>query len=333
MASGIRRREVITLLGGVVAACPLIARAQQGERMRRIGVFLGSLTDGDSEAKLRAAILHDGLQKLGWVEGRDVSFDFRHSRSDAATMNAHVAELVSLAPDVIVVQGNRPVTLLKDATRTIPIVFAQVGDPVGGGIIDNLARPGGNVTGFTHFESSMGGKWLEVLKDMAPSVSRATVLMHPETPANIAFLRVAEAAAPALGVTVVPAGVRDAAEVERAVAAAAAVNAGLVVLPHDVTAAHYKMIVALAAQYRLPAVYAYSLYVTQGGLLSYSFDTVDHWRQVVTYVDRILRGEKPADLPVQAPTKFELAINLKTAKALGLTVPPTLLARADEVIE
>jgi putative ABC transport system substrate-binding protein len=248
-------------------------------------------------------------------------------------MDAHVAELISLAPEVIVVQGNRPVTLLKQATRTIPIVFAQVGDPVGGGLIDNLARPGGNVTGFTHFEPSMGGKWLEVLKDLAPSVDRVSIMMHPETAANISFLRAAEAAAPALGLTVTPAGVRDAAEIERAVAAAAGANAGLVVMPHDVTIAHNKLIVALMAQHRLPAVYAYSLYVTQGGLISYSFDTVDHWRQVTTYVDRILRGEKPADLPVQAPTKFELVINLKTAKALGLTVPPTLLARADEVVE
>jgi putative ABC transport system substrate-binding protein len=333
MASAIRRREFITLLGGVAAACPLAAHAQAPQKLRRIGVFLGSLTEGDPEAKLRAATLQGGLQKLGWVEGRDVRFEYRHSRSDPVTMNAHVAELVSLAPDIIVVQGNRPVTLLKQATRTIPIVFAQVGDPVGGGIIDNLARPGGNVTGFTHFEPSMGGKWLEVLKDIAPSVSRATFLMHPDTPANMAFLRVVEAAAPALGVTVTPAGVRDAAEIERAVAAAAGVNAGIVVLPHDVTAAHYKLIVALAAQYRLPAVYAYSLYVTQGGLISYSFDTVDHWRQVVTYVDRILRGEKPADLPVQAPTKFELAVNLKTAKALGLRIPEPFLLSADEVIE
>ena len=255
MAGGIRRREFITLLGGVLAACPLAAHAQAPQKMRRVGVFLGSSRENDPEAKLRATTLQSGLQKLGWTEGRDVRFDYRFSGGDPVVMDAHVAELVSLAPDVIVVQGNRPVTLLKQATRTIPIVFAQVGDPVGGGIIDNLARPGGNVTGFTHFESTMGGKWLEVLKDVAPSVSRVTVLMHPDTAANIAFLRAAEAAAPALGVTVTPAGVHDAAEIERAVAAAAGVNAGLVVMPHDVTVAHNKLIVALAAQHRLPAVH------------------------------------------------------------------------------
>jgi putative ABC transport system substrate-binding protein len=331
-----KRREFITLVGGAAAvpfARPLAARAQQPQRMRRVAVFLGSSTENDPEAKLHATTFQTGLQKLGWTEGRDIRFDYRYSGGNSAVMATHVAELLSLTPDVIVARGNRPVTLMKQATRTVPIVFAQVGDPVGGGLIDNLARPGGNVTGFTHFEPTMGGKWLEALKEIAPSVSRVAILMHPDTPANIAFLRVAEVAAPALGLTVVPAGVRDAAGIERAFDAARAVNTGLAVMPHDVTVAQNKLIVALAARYRLPAVYPYRLYVTQGGLISYSFDTVDHWRQVATYVDRILRGEKPANLPVQAPTKFELVVNLKTARELGLIVPPTLLARADEVIE
>jgi putative ABC transport system substrate-binding protein len=329
-----RRRQFICLLGGAAAgpfARPFAARAQQ--RLRRVAVFLGSSAENDSEARLNATTLQAGLQKLGWTEGRNVRFDYRYSGGNAAVMATHVAELVNLAPDVIVVRGNRPVTMTKQATRSIPIVFAQVGDPVGSGIIANLARPGGNLTGFTHFEATMGGKWLEVLKDIAPSLRRIAILMHPETPANVAFLRVAEAAAPALGVTVTPAGARDAVGIEQAFAAIDTANTGVAVMPHDVTVAQTSLIVALAARYRLPAVYPYRFYVTKGGLISYSFDTNDHWRQVATYVDRILRGETPANLPVQAPTKFELAVNLKTARTLGVTVPPTLLARADEVIE
>ena len=329
-----RRREFITILGGA-AASPVLApraRAQPRQKMRRIGVFLGSGRENDSEAKFVTATMQGVLQKLGWTQGREVRFEYRYSGSDAALMNQHIGELVSMAPDVIVVRGNRPTTLLKQATRTIPIVFAQVGDPVGGGIIDNLARPGGNVTGFTHFEPSMGGKWLELLKEVAPSVNRVAFLMHPTTPANIAFFRVAEKAAPALGATAL-AGVQDAAGIERAIAAAAGANAGLAVMPHDVTVAHRDLIVALATKYRLPAIYPFRFYVAQGGLVSYSFDMVEHWRQVAAYVDRILRGAKPAELPVQAPTKFEMVVNLKTAKTFGLTVSPILLARADEVIE
>jgi putative ABC transport system substrate-binding protein len=330
------RRDVITLLGGAAAAPilqPRAAGAQPPQKMRRIGVFCGSCRENDSEANFVAATMQKVLQKLGWTEGREVRFEYRYSGGDAALMNQHIGELVSMAPDVIVVRGNRPTTLLKQATRTIPIVFAQVGDPVGGGIIENLARPGGNVTGFTHFEPSMGGKWLELLKEVAPSVNRIAFLMHPTTPANIAFLRVAEAAAPALGATVTLAGVQDAASIERAVAAAAGANAGLAVMPHDVTVAHRDLIVALATKYRLPTVYPFRFYVAQGGLVSYSFDMVEHWQQVAAYVDRILRGAKPAELPVQAPTKFEMVVNLKTAKAFGLAVSPILLARADEVIE
>ena len=248
-------------------------------------------------------------------------------------MDAHVAELLRLHPDVIVARGNRPVTLMKQATGTVPIVFAQVGDPVGSGLIDNLARPGGNVTGFTHFEPTMGGKWVELLKDIAPSISRVAILMHPDTPANVAFLRVAEMAAPALSVNLTSAGIRDAVGIEQAFAEAGMANSAVAVMPHDVTVAHNKLIVALASRYRLPAIYPYRFFAAQGGLVSYSVDTVDHWQQVATYVDRILRGEKPANLPVQAPTKFELVINMNTANELGITVPPMLLARADEVIE
>ena len=329
------RRAFTAGLGGA-AALSLVsrtARAQQAQAVRRVGVFLGANTEGDPDAKLIASILQDGLQKLGWTLGRDVRFEYRYSGGNPALMEANVAELVALAPDVMVVRGNRPVALMKQATQTIPIVFAQVGDPAGAGLIDNLARPGGNVTGFTHFETSMGGKWLEALKDVAPSVARVAILMHPETPANIGFLRVAEAAAPALGVTLAPAAVRDAASIEQAIAAAAGPGTGLVVMPHDVTVAHNRLIVALAAQHRLPAAYPYRFFVTQGGLVSYVFDLIDHWQRVTGYVDRILRGEKPATLPVQAPTKFELIVNLKTARTLGLTVPATVLSRADEVIE
>jgi putative ABC transport system substrate-binding protein len=328
-----KRRAFVTAFACSTIAWPFAASAQGTQKVRRVGVFFGSSKENDAEAKLRANILQSVLQTLGWIEGANIRFDYRFSASDRILMDAHVAELVGLAPDVIVVRGNRPVTLLKQATRTIPIVFAQVGDPVGSGIVDNLGRPGGNITGFTHFEAPMGGKWLEVLKEVAPAVSRATILMNPDTPANIAFLRAAEAAAPTLGVTLAKADVRNATDIERAIPAAAGVNAGLVVLPHDVTVGNDKLIVALATQYRVPAVYPYHFSITQGGLISYSFDIADHWRQVATYVDRILRGEKPANLPVQAPTKFELVINLKTANALGLTVSPALLARADEVIE
>jgi putative ABC transport system substrate-binding protein len=327
------RREFIWLLGGTAASWPIPARSQTALEVRRVGVFLGGSKPDDPEARLSLQTLQSSLQKLGWIEGRNVSFESRFSGGDPVLMNAYVAELLKLSPDVIVVRGNRPAALLKQATRTTPIVFAQVGDPVGSGLIDNLARPGGNVMGFTHFEPSMGGKWLEMLRDVTPGVNRVMIVMHPETPANTALLRVAEAVAPTLGVSLLPTGIHDAAEIERAIAAAAGQNTGMAVMPHDITVAHNRLIVALAMQHRLPAVYPYRLFVTQGGLMSYSFDTLDHWRQVATSVDRILRGEKPADLPVQAPTKFEMVVNLKTAKALGLTIPPAFLVRADEVIE
>ncbi len=273
-----KRRAFITGLVGAVAPALRVAHAQQA--VRRVGVFFGANTESDPDAKLIASILQDGLQKLGWTVGRDVRFEYRYSGGDPAAMARHVAELVALAPDVIAVRGNRPAALIKHATRTIPIVFAQVGDPVGAGLIDNLARPGGNVTGFTHFETSMGGKWLEVLKDVAPSVGRVAILMHPETPANVEFLRVAQAAAPALGVTLTPAAVRDAASIEQAIAEAAGPGSGFAVMPHDVTVAHNRLIVALAAQHRLPAAYPYRFFVTQGGLVSYSFDFADHWQRV-----------------------------------------------------
>jgi putative ABC transport system substrate-binding protein len=328
-----RRRDVLI---GAVAATPFLAFGSahaQTTRPRRVGVFIGSGRDSDPEVKLHAQVLESSLQKLGWINGRNIAFDYRFSGGDPAVMDTHIVELLALSPDVIVVQGNRPTALIKRATSTIPVVFAMVGDPVGSGLIDNLARPGGNVTGFTHFEPSMGGKWLETLRDVAPAVRRVTIIMHATTPANIAFLRVAEAAAPALGLTIAPAGVQGSADIEKAIAAAAGADAGLVVFPHDVTVANNSLISTAAARAKLPGVYPFRYFVTQGGLVSYSFDTVEHWRQVTGYVDRILRGEKPANLPVQAPTKFELVVNLKTASALGLTVPPTLLGRADEVIE
>jgi putative ABC transport system substrate-binding protein len=329
-----KRRHFISALGAIAATpiCSPLA-AQPGARPRRVAVFLGSATEDDAESQANARTLQGVLHGLGWSEGRQLQFHYRYSAGNPALMDVHIAELVKLEPDVIVVRGNRPAALMKAASSSIPIVFAQVGDPVGSGLIRSLARPGGNVTGFTHFEPAMAGKWLEILKEIDPSVSRVAVLMHPNTPANVAFLQVAEASAPKLGMAVMPAGVRDAGEIERAVAAANAARTGMAVMPHDVTIAHHGLIVALMTRYRLPAVYPYRLYPAAGGLISYSFDTQDHWRQVGRYVDRILRGEKPAELPVQAPTKFELVINLKTAAALGLAVPPTLLARADEVIE
>jgi putative tryptophan/tyrosine transport system substrate-binding protein len=328
-----RRREFLAALGGAAVAWPAPGHGQGVARIRRIGVFLGSAVESDPDTQVPVKLLRDNLQARGWNDGVNVRFDYRFSAGDPALMDKHVGELIALAPDLIVVRGNRPVTLLKQATRTIPIVFAQVGDPVGSGIVENLSHPGGNVTGFTHFEPSMGGKWLEALREVAPALKRAAILMHPTTPANIAFLKAAEAAAPALGLTVAAAGVRNASDIEAAIPTAAVDGGGLVVLPHDITSANERLIVALATRHRVPAVYAYRNFVKQGGLLSYSFDMSEHWRQVAIYVDRILRGEKPTDLPVQAPTKFELVINLVTAKTLALNVSAGLLARADEVIE
>jgi putative tryptophan/tyrosine transport system substrate-binding protein len=326
------RRDVITVLGGVAAAWPLAARAQQGERMWRIGVLQGVAADYPPAQPQNAAFLQ-GLQQLGWTDGRNVRIDIRWAAGNAADARKYAAELVALAPDVILAAGVIVEPLLQ-ATRTVPIVFVIVPDPVGSGLVDSLSRPGGNVTGFMMFEYSLSGKWLELLKEIAPSVTRAAVLWDPAIPAGIGQFAVIQSVAPSVGVDVSPVNVRDAAEIERAVAAFAhSANGGLIVTASALTAVHRDLIIALAAQHKLPAVYIERYFVAAGGLISYGPNFADQYRRAAGYVDRILKGEKPADLPVQAPTKYELIINLKTAKALGLAVPQSILARADEVIE
>jgi putative tryptophan/tyrosine transport system substrate-binding protein len=328
-----RRREFITLLGGA-AAWPLTARAQEPERVRRIGVLMASAAD-DSESQARIAAFLQGLQQLGWADGRNVRIDTRWATTNPDDIRRHAAELAALAPDVLVAAtGTVTVAPLLQATRTVPIVFVQVIDPVGAGFVTSLARPGGNATGFTIFEYGMSGKWLELLKAIAPGVTRAAVLRDPAIASGIGQFAAVQAVAPSLGVKLSPVDVRDAPEIERAVTAfARSSNGGLIVTASALAQRHRDLIIALAARHRLSAVYPYRHFVTAGGLSSYGPDSIDPYRCAAGYVDRILKGEKPADLPVQAPTKYELVINLKTAKALGLTVPPTLLARADEVIE
>jgi putative ABC transport system substrate-binding protein len=328
----VKRREFITLIGGA-AAWPLAARAQQGERMRHIGV-LETLTAEDVEALARKAAFLQGLQQLGWTDGRNVRIEARGAQGDADQIRRHAAELVALAPDVILAGGTANVGPLLQATRTVPIVFVNVADPVGAGFVNSLARPGGNATGFIQFEYSLSGKWLELLKQIAPGVTRAAVLRDPAITAGIGQFAVIQAVAPSLGVEVSPVNVREAGEIERTVAAfAGASNGGLIVTASALSVVHRDLIITLAARHKLPAVYFQRRFVTGGGLISYGADVVDHFRRAAGYIDRILKGEKPADLPVQTPTKYELVINLKTAKALGLAVPPMLLARADEVIE
>jgi putative tryptophan/tyrosine transport system substrate-binding protein len=328
-----RRRKFIKLIGSAAVAWPLASRAQQPEQMRRIGVLMNR-TAGDPESTARVAAFQQGLRQLGWTDGRNVRIDIRWGEDDADRERRYAAELVALAPDVILAAGTLGVTALQHVTSTLPIVFVGVGDPVGAGVVDRLARPGGNTTGFMVYEYSLSGKWLELLKEIAPSVTRAAVLRDPDSPAGIGMFSAIQAAARPLGVEVNPVSVRDAGEIERGVAAfARAGNGGLIVTPSGRVSLHHDLIIAVAARHKLPAVYAYSYMVTGGGLISYAPDWVGQYRPAAGYVDRILKGEKPADLPVQAPTKYELVINLKTAKALGLTVPPSLIARADEVIE
>jgi ABC-type uncharacterized transport system substrate-binding protein len=327
-----KRREFIALLGGA-AAWPLAARAQQGERMRRIGVLMPSAAD-DAEYQARLTAFLQGLAQLGWLDGRNVRIDTRWAVADADRIRKYAAELVALAPDVILAPGSATTGPLMQATRTIPIVFATIPDPVGAGFVESLARPGGNATGFIAFEYGLSAKWLELLKQIAPSVTRAAILRDSAVASGIGQFGAIQSVAPSVGVEVNPINVRDAAEIERAVAAfARASNGGLIVTGSALTAIHRALIVRLAARYRLPAVYPGRYWVTGGGLISYGPDRVDQYRLAAGYVDRILKGEKPADLPVQAPTKYELVINLKTARMLRLTVPPMLLARADEVIE
>jgi putative tryptophan/tyrosine transport system substrate-binding protein len=325
-----QRREFITLLGSAVAA-PLGARAQQPDRVRRIGVLM-NVDDADQRASYAAFL--QGLQQLGWTDGHNVRIDTRWPGGQASDIRRHTAELAALAPDVIVATGTASMAPLLEVTRTLPIVFVAVADPVGAGFIDSMARPGGNVTGFVQFEYTLSGKWLELLKQIAPGVTRAAVLRDPAITSGIGQFAVIQSVAPSVGVEVSAINVRDAGEIERAVTAfARSPNGGLILTASALAVVHRELIIALAAQHKLPAVYYRGYFVASGGLISYGYDIVQQYRGAAGYVDRILKGEKPADLPVQAPTKYELAINLKTAKALGLTVPPALLARADEVIE
>ena len=327
-----RRRTFIAALGGA-AAWSVVARGQQPERMRGIGVLQPG-SESDPVSQLRRAAFVDGLRKFGWTEGTNVLIHYRWVGDDAARVRLYATELTGMRPDVIWTSGSLQLLLLKRATRTIPIVFTQVYDPVGSGFVTNLNRPGGNITGFTLGEFSMGGKTLEVLKEVAPHVSRVAVLLNLEQPPHVAMWRSIEAIAPSFGVRLTPADAPDSDEIERAIEAfAREPNGGLIVLPSPITQVHRELITALAARHRLPAAYAFRFYVTSGGLVSYGIDPADQARQAAGYVDRILKGEKPADLPIQQPTKFELVINLKTAKALGLDIPTSLLARADEMIE
>ena len=330
-----KRREFITLLGGGAAvAWPLAARTQQPERVRRIGVLMASAPD-DLESQARIAAFLQGLQQLGWADGRNVRIDTRWATTDADDIRRHAAELAALAPDVLVAAtGTVTAAPLLQATRTVPIVFVQVIDPVGAGFVVSLARPGGNATGFTIYEYGMSGKWLELLKEIAPRMARAAVLRDPAIASGIGQFAAAQAVAPSLGVELSPVDVRDAGEIERAVTAfARSPNGGLIVTASALATRHRDLIIALAARHRLPAVYSYRYMVAAGGLVSYGPDSLDQYRRAAGYVDRILKGEKPADLPVQAPTKYALVLNLKTAKALGLDIPTTVLSRADEVIE
>jgi putative ABC transport system substrate-binding protein len=312
----------------------MVARAQQADRVRQIGVLMAATAD-DPDFQARFAAFQQGLQQLGWSDGRNVHIDTRWATTKPDDIRRHAAELAALAPDVILAgSGTSTVAPLLQATRTVPIVFAVVIDPVGAGFVDSLARPGGNATGFTLFEYGISGKWLELLKEIAPAVTRAAVLRDPTIASGIGQFAAVQAVAPSLGVELSAVDVRDAGEIERAVTAfARSSNGGLIVTASPLAIHHRDLIIALAARLRLPAVYSYRLFVTGGGLLSYGPDFVDQYRQAAGYVDRILKGEKPADLPVQAPTKYQLVINLKAAKALGISVPPTLLARADKVIE
>jgi putative ABC transport system substrate-binding protein len=327
-----RRREFITLLGGAAVAWPMAARAQQPQRVRRIGALMGIAAD-DPDAPVRVAAFAQGLQELGWTVGGNVRMDYRWATSDAERMR-YAAELVALTPDVILVSSGVNTGALLQTTRTVPIVFVNAIDPVGAGLVASLARPGGNATGFASYEFSLGAKWLELLKEIAPRVTRVVILRDPSVPAGSAPFGAIQGAASSLRVEVVPIDTRDAGELERAVAAfAQAPNGGLILVAPAFAAQSRNLIVTLAARHGLPAVYPSRAFVAAGGLISYGAVNIDLYRRAAGYVDRILKGEKPADLPVQAPVKYEMLINLKTAKALGLTVPPQLLARADEVIE
>jgi putative ABC transport system substrate-binding protein len=330
-----QRRDFIRLLGAAAAGWPAAAHAQQNGRMRRIGVLFGS-AEGDSQAATELAVFTKALQEFGWTEGRNIRIETRWAAADVERMRALATELVNLQPDLIVGQTTQVVAALQRATRTVPIVFVVVADPMGNGFVASLAQPGGNITGFINIESSLSGKWIEILKEIVPGIARAALIFNPETAPVSYFLPPFEAAARSAAIEPIAAPVHAAADIERLIARlAAALKAGLVVLPDIFTAtpSNLDLIVSLAASHRIPTIYPYRYMVAGGGLISYGIDPIDIFRRAPAYVDRILKGTKPADLPVQLPTKFEMAVNLKTAKALGIGIPPTLLGRADEVIE
>ncbi len=327
-----RRREFIMFVSGTVASWPLGARAQQPEQPRRIGMLMNMAND-NQEGQAFVAAFEQVLRQSGWTD-RNVRVDIRWGANDIDLDGKFATELVALAPDVLLASGTMSVAAVQHVTRAIPIVFAQVSDPVGAGLVDTLARPGRNTTGFMNFEYSLSGKWLELLKQIAPSLTRVGVLRNPANPAGIGQFSAIQGAAQSLGVEVSPIGVHDAGEIKDAIVAfARSANGGLIVTPSAGESSHHDLIITLATEYKLPAVYADRYAVTGGGLISYGPDRIDQFRRAAGYVDRVLKGEKAADLPVQAPTKYELVVNLKTAKALGLVIPPSLLARADEVIE
>jgi putative tryptophan/tyrosine transport system substrate-binding protein len=328
-----RRREFMTLLGGAAAGWPLAARAQQGEPMRRIGILMGT-SESDPDQKGMVSTFARTLADLGWTEGTNIRIERRWAEGDFARLRTHALDLARLAPDAIFAQGTPATTALRQAAPATPLVFVMISDPISSGLISSFAYPGGNITGFTNYEFSMGGKWLEILKEMSASVDQVAVIFHPDNPALHGLLRSIEVAGPTFRIQVNAKPARNAETIEQIIKAfSTEPNGGLVVLLDFVTLAHRDLIIRLAAEYRLPAVYPLRVFAASGGLISYGIDWADLFRRGASYIDRILKGAKPADLPVQQPTKFELVINLKTAKALGLEIPPTLLARADEVIE
>jgi putative tryptophan/tyrosine transport system substrate-binding protein len=333
MASYIGRRKFLATLGGAVATWPPAAQAQQAERMRRVGVLM-NLAEGDSEGQARVAAFREALRKLGWTEGREVQIDYRWFAGDRDRAHVYAAELVKLKPDVIFAAASSSLAPLQRETRSVPIVFAQVADPVAAGFVASMARPGGNITGFAQFEYAIGAKWLELLKQIAPQVTRVAIIYDPANPEAKEYLPVIEAAAQSFGVQVSISAVRDAAEIERAIEEfTREPNGGLIPLPTPLMAVHRDLIISLARRHRLPNVFALRYYPMAGGLASYGIDNLELYRRAASYVDRILKGEKPGDLPIQQGTKFELVINLKTARAMGFDLPASVLARADEVIE
>jgi putative ABC transport system substrate-binding protein len=328
-----RRREFIGLLGGTAAAWPLAVRAKQAERMRRIGVLMG-YPEGDPQAQANVTALLQGLQSLGWIEGRNVQSNYRWAGGDPDKARTFARELIATTPDVMVSSTNQVTRILQQETQTIPIVFAFVGDPVGSGFVASLARPGKNITGFANFENSIGGKWVELFKEIVPRVGRVGFVFNPDAAPNVGFFHAAEAAAPSLGIKLAALAVRDASDIEQHIAAfASEPDGGLIVAPHAVTLGNRKLLIELAARYRLPAVYSDRYFAESGGLASFGNNSADLFRRAATYIDLILKGANPADLPVQLPTKFELIVNLKAAEMLGLTIPESFLIRADAVIE